>query len=103
MNKSISDSRSAINYSDKISEVSFVQLAQTNERTAKVVVDNIDSNPFQTCLCGIHNDNDVYAPIEKKLQRMMGSTPLWQTRMQARLKNISKYMGVVSLGIFFVV
>jgi len=48
-----------------ISEVSSVQPAQTNERAEKVAVDN--SSPFQTHLCGVHNDNDVYAPIQQKL------------------------------------
>jgi len=48
----------------KISEVSSVQTAQTNERTANVVVDS--SSPFQTQLCGVHNDNDISAPIDPK-------------------------------------
>jgi len=37
--------------------------AQTNERIAKVVVDNL--NAFQSHLCGVHNDNDIYAPIQQ--------------------------------------
>jgi len=45
--------------------VSSVQPAQTNERAANVVIDS--SSPFQTQLCGVRNDNDIYAPIQQKL------------------------------------
>jgi len=59
--------------------VSSVPPAQATERTAKVFVDN--PSPFQTQLCGVHNDNDISAPTEQKLQRMTESTPLWQIRV----------------------
>ena len=59
--------------------MSSVQPAQKNERAANVVVDS--SSPFQTHLCGVHNDNDMYAPIQQKLQQMTESTPLRQTRI----------------------
>jgi len=58
------------------------------------------------CLPPYANDNDIYAPIQKKLQRMIESTPLWQTLTQLHLKKISKQMRmerVLSWGIFFVV
>jgi len=32
-------------------------------------------------MCGVHNDNDIYAPIQQKLWQMTESTPLWQTRI----------------------
>jgi len=63
--KSISDSRSRKQFGQKISEVSSVQQAQTNERAANVVVDS--SSPFQTHLCGVHIDNDIYTPIQQRL------------------------------------
>ena len=64
--KSISYSRSVKNISViKISEVSSVQPAQTNERAANLAANS--SSPFQTHLCGVHTDNDMYAPIQQKL------------------------------------
>ena len=45
--------------------MSWVQPAQTNERTTNVVVDS--SSPFQTQLCGVHSDNEIYLPIQEKL------------------------------------
>jgi len=40
-----------------------VQPTQTNERTTNVVVDS--SSPFQTQLCGVHSDRDIYLPIQE--------------------------------------
>ena len=59
--------------------MSSVQPAQTNERAANIVADS--SSPFQTRLYGVHNDNDIYAPIKQKLEQMTENTPLWQTRI----------------------
>ena len=77
--------------------MSSVQPAQTNERTANVVIDS--SGPFQTQL-------NNYAPIQQNLQQITESTPLWDIRMKLHLKKISKYMQVervLSWGICFLV
>ena len=71
-----------------ISEVSSVQPAQTNERTANIVIDC--SSPIQTQMYEI--SNDIYRPIQQKLKRMTESTPLQQTRIHLHLNKISKQM-----------
>jgi len=83
-----------------ISEVSSVQPAQTNERTANIVIDC--SSPIQTQMYEI--SNDIYRPIQQKLKRMTESTPLQQTRIHLHLNKISKQMWmerVLSWGISF--
>jgi len=37
-----------------------------------------------------HNDKDISAPNEQKLQKMTESTTLWQTPIQLHMKKISK-------------
>jgi len=84
-------------FGQKISEMSSVQPAQTNERTANVVIDSW--GPFQTQL-------NNYALVQQNLQQITESTPLWDIRMKLHLKKISKYMQVervLSCGICFVV
>jgi len=51
-----------------------VQPALTHERAANAVVDN--SSPLQIQLGGVHNDNEIYAPIKQKAVTVTGSTPL---------------------------
>jgi len=52
-------------FGQKISEVSSVQPAQTNERATNVVADC--SNLISDFLCGVNNDNDIYASIQQTL------------------------------------
>jgi len=47
------------------SELSSVQPAQKHERAANLFAES--SSPFQTHLCGVPKDNDIYAPIQEKL------------------------------------
>jgi len=55
--------------------VSSVQSAQTKKRTSNAVVDN--STQFQTQLCGVHNDNDIYAPIQQICNQTWGNRQSW--------------------------
>jgi len=43
--------------------VSSVRPTQTNESRKRSCW--YSSSPFQTHLCGVHNDNDIYAPIQQ--------------------------------------
>jgi len=67
--------------------MSSVRPAQTIERTADVVD---SSSPVQTQLYGVHNDSNIYEPIQQKQQQITGRTPMWQTRIHLNLNKISK-------------
>jgi len=77
--KSISDSRSVENNTDKRFQKRVLFNQHRQMRAANVVADS--SSPFQTHLCGVYDDDDIYAPIQQKLLHMPESTSLWQTRI----------------------
>jgi len=62
--KSISDSQSVeINSDNKFQKWVLFNQHRKYEKATNVVADS--SSPFQTHLCGVQYDNDIYAPIQQ--------------------------------------